>query len=374
MPSCSTSSNIQASMNTLNVTQGGSRLIVSIPFVSGLTSGDVIRYDVATSGYTAAKADLAETSEVFGVIEGYNNISNSFTTVIYGSIALDSSKFADMGSGGGSGGNDIYFLSGLTAGVLQNLAPTDLDHIVKPVYQAAPHGSYSGVIINYLGYKIGGDIEATILNETVGNIELLYGQSEFSDGYVDASVSHELKISDYPEFYNTFGTNYGYVERLTVDESVSGSIVPNLKGTQTTSSYSGTVVSVDYANKYIYVFRSPGTELASTNKKVSFNTTGGSTKYTVNSTQIYAVQTPIITMTQPISVSGKSGTDIDVTQTVKIGIKVKPTGTQVSIPSHVNVTSLSAQSIAIGTNEDDVETLLSDFETRISAIESRLRM
>lgn len=374
MPSCSTSSNIQASINALTVTQGGSRLLVSVPYVAGLTNGNVIRYDVITAGYTAAKADLAESSEVFGVIEGYNTTNNTFTTVIYGSISLDSSNFADMGSGGGSGGNDIYFLSGLTAGVLQNLAPTDLDHIVKPVYQAAPHGAYSGVIINYLGYKIGGEVEATNTSEVIGNIELLYGNSEFSDGYVDASVSHELSVSDYPEFYSDFGTQYGYVERLTVDESVAGSIIPNLKGTQTTSSYSGTVVSVDYANKYIYVFKAPGTELASTSKKVSFNTTGGSTKYTINTTQIHAVHTPVITMTQPISVTGKSGTNIDVTQSVKIGIKVKPTGTQVSIPTNVNITSLSAQSIALGAGEDDVETLLNDFESRISAIEARLRM
>lgn len=374
MPSCSTSSNIQASINALSVTQGGSRLLVSIPFVSGLTDGDVVRYDVATSGYTAAKANSAETSEVFGVIEGYNAASNSFTAVIYGSISLDSAKLADMGSGGGSGGNDIYFLSGLTAGVLQNLAPTSLDHIVKPVYQAAPHGSYSGVVINYLGYKIGGDIEATTADVTVGNVELIYGNSEFSEGYVDASVSHELQIADYPEFYNNYGTQYGYVEKLTVSESVSGAIIPNTKGTQTTSSYSGTVVSVDYANKNIFVFKAPGTDLASTSKKVSFNTSGGSTKYTVTSTEIYAVQTPIITMTQPISVTGKNGTGIEVPQTVKIGLKVKPSGTQVSIPTNVNVTSLSAQSIAIGTNEDDVETLLNDFESRISAIETRLRM
>ena len=63
MPSCSSSSNIQASLNTISVSQGGSRLFVSIPFVSGLTTGDVIRYDVVTSGYTAARADAAEHDE-----------------------------------------------------------------------------------------------------------------------------------------------------------------------------------------------------------------------------------------------------------------------------------------------------------------------
>ena len=107
MPSCSNSSNINSSINSLSVTQGGSRLLVSVPYVAGLTNGQVIRYDVATTGYTASKANLAETSEVFGVIESYDASNSTFGVVIYGSANLDSSKFADMGSGGGSGGNDI---------------------------------------------------------------------------------------------------------------------------------------------------------------------------------------------------------------------------------------------------------------------------
>ena len=150
MPSCSNSSNIQSSVNSISVTQGGSRLLVSVPYSAGLTLGHVIRYDVASTGYTASKANLADTSEVFGVIESHDTATNQFNVVMYGSVSLSPAKFADMGSGGGSGGNDIYFLSGTTAGILQNLAPTNLDHIIKPVYQASPHGSYTGVIVNYL--------------------------------------------------------------------------------------------------------------------------------------------------------------------------------------------------------------------------------
>ena len=62
MPSCSNSSNINSTINSLSVTQGGSRLLVSVPFVSGLTLGNVIRYDVPTAGYTASKAYLVENS------------------------------------------------------------------------------------------------------------------------------------------------------------------------------------------------------------------------------------------------------------------------------------------------------------------------
>ena len=376
MPSCSNSSNINSTINTLSVTQGGSRLLVSVPFVSGLTLGNVIRYDVPTSGYTASKANLAENSEVFGVIESYDSATSKFGVVIYGSISLDSTKFADMGSGGGSGGNDIYFLSGQTAGVLQNLAPTDLQHVVKPVYQVSPHGSYTGVIVNYLGYKIGGDIQATFLDtETIGNTLIVLGNATFEDGYLDASTSHELSITDYPEFYAKYGTTYGYVERLTVSETVPGSIVANLPVSQSSSSYSAKVISVDYPNKYIYVLKTPTSSLASTNKQISVAITSTtSTKLTVTASQIYSVYTPVITLSQPLSVYGKSGENLSVIQDVKIGIKVKPLGVRVSVPSSVSTTSLTTTTLKLGVNQDNVETILNDYESRLTAIETRLRL
>lgn len=376
MPSCSNSSNINSTINSLSVSQGGSRLLVSIPAVSGLTTGNVIRYDVASSGYTASRANLAENSEVFGVIESYDSTTSRFGVVIYGSVILDSTKFADMGSGGGSGGNDIYFLSGITAGILQNLAPTNLNHIIKPIYQASPHGTYTGVVVNYLGYKIGGDIQASFIDdESLGNLQIVIGDTTFEEGYVDASVSHELPIVDYPEYYAKFNTTYGYIEKLTVSESVPGSIVSTLTASQSSSSYNGKIVSVDYANKYIYVFKNPATSLASTTKQVSIATSNTtSTKLTVTASSVYAVYTPVVTLTQPVSVSGKSGENLSVSQKIKIGIKVKPLGVQVSVPDNVTTSSLTATTLKVGINEDNVETILNDFESRIAAIETRLRM
>lgn len=375
MPSCSNSSNIQASINSVSVTQGGSRLIVSIPFVSGLTLGQVVRYDVTSSGYTASKADKAETSEVFGVIESYDSVSNKLNTVIYGSISLDSSKFADMGSGGGSGGNDIYFLSGQTAGVLQNLAPTNLEHIVKPVYQASPHGSYSGVVVNYLGYKIGGDIQAAFNDiNSLGSLQTLLGDTDFEESFLDASISHELLISDYPDFYTKFGKKYGFVEKITVSESIPGSIARNQAVSQINSSYSGTILSVDVANKYVYILRKPNTDLALTTKQISITTTSSVVKLTPTTTQVYSVYTPVINLTQPIAVYGKDGSNVTVSQRVKVGIKVKPLTVQVAVPETVTASSITATELKYGSTEQDLETKLSNFESRIAAIETRLRL
>jgi hypothetical protein len=370
MPSCSNSSNIISSINALNVSLGGSRLSTTIDYVSGLTVGNVIRYNVASTGYTASKADTAVNAEVFGVIESYDSSINKFNVVIYGSVSLTGGSLVDMGSGGGGGGNDIYFLSGLTAGKLQNLAPTNLDHIVKPVYQACPHGSFTGVIVNYLGYKVGGDISGISESDVPsGDLRMLIGTSSFEEGYVDASISHDLPIADYPDFYEKFSTQYGYVERLTVN-STSGLTIDKVV-TQTNSSYSGRIKSIDSINNYVYIVKSPGTSLASTNKYAVIN---GINK-TVTASEVYSVYTPIISLPQQLVVNANDGSLLQSSQTVKIGLRVKDTGLRVSIPTTINTTSsITANELFVGSTPINVKTYITDLNTRLELIEERLRM
>lgn len=187
MPSCSNSSNISSAINSLNITQGsaGSRFFVQIDTVIGLTAGDVIRWDVPTNGYTASKADTPENSEVFGIIESYNPTTQKFNVVMGGSVDLSASALAVIPSSptGGGGGNDIYFLSGVTAGKLQNLAPDNINHIIKPVYQVAPHGTYSGTIVNYSGYRLGGEVQGGLDTisalSKLGSVQLVFETYEY---------------------------------------------------------------------------------------------------------------------------------------------------------------------------------------------------
>lgn len=370
MPSCSTSSNITSLITNISTTLGGSRLVVPLTLVGGFTAGQVIRYDT-TSGFTASKADTAPNSEVFGVIEGYNSTTSLYDVVLYGSININSSKLADMGSGGGSGGNDIYFLSGQTAGVLQNLAPSNTDHIVKPVYQAAPHGTYTGVVVNYLGYKITGDIVAQSLDgNSVGEVQTIIGNSDFDDGYVDASISHELPISEYPEFYSQFNTTYGYVEKLTVSssETVPGSVTTDKIVTQNNSTYNGKVSSVDYANKIIFVSKSPSSELATVNKKININ----GIPITITARDVYAINTPKIRISEPLIIQAKDGSSVS--QQIKVGIKVKPTESRVSVPSTVVTNSLSTTTLLLGPSGDNVGTVLSNILNRLNTIETTLNI
>lgn len=158
MSSC-TSSNIKSSNTIVNITSGsGNRLIIDIPVANitspGFSAGDAIFYNVLTSKYQRSRADSPTTSEVLGVVENVDSSGNA-NVVIYGSIGL--TGFIDLSfnnTPGGAGGNDIYFLSGLTAGKLQSLAPTTSGHTIKAVYQTAPHSNYTGVVMNYVGYRI----------------------------------------------------------------------------------------------------------------------------------------------------------------------------------------------------------------------------
>lgn len=372
MPSCSNSSNIVSSINALNVSLGGSRLVVPVNYVAGLTSGDVIRYDIATSGYTGSKADTEVKAEVFGIVENLDSTTNKFNVIIYGSINIDPARLFDVGGGGGGGGNDIYFLSGITAGKLQNAAPSNITHVVKPVYQISPHGSYTGVVVNYLGYKLGGDVSAATNDEssTVGDAQIRIGSTSFEEGYVDATIAHELPITDYADFYEKFGTQYGYVERLTSSSALPGGIVPNNTVTQANSSYNAKVVSVDSANNYIYVSKGPNSALASTGKALKIN----NVSVPITAAAVYSVYTPIVNLAQPLVISGKDGSQIP-TQTVTVGLKVKPIGVQVSIPTTIQTTSsITANSFIVGSNSINVENYILNLNSRLQTLEQRYNL
>jgi|LauGreDrversion4_2_1035121.scaffolds.fasta_scaffold27394_3 hypothetical protein len=155
MPSVSNSSNIRASNTVVSLSSdNGNRIIIqldnSVIGSPGFSAGDAIHYSGICGCYKRSRADDPATAEVFGVVESLD-ISGIANVVLYGSIGL--TGYIDM-SDGGSGGHDVYFLSGLTAGKLQSLAPNTQDHIVKAVYQKAPHGNFTGAVMNYIGYKV----------------------------------------------------------------------------------------------------------------------------------------------------------------------------------------------------------------------------
>lgn len=155
-----------------------SRVIVNIPqltYEDGITGGDVIRYDTVGGIYIKSIANQPQNSEVFGIVESVSS-DFSLNVVINGSITLNNNLINR--SGLNSGENDIYFLSGVSAGFVENAGPTFPNYIIKPIYQVAPHGNYTGLVRNYLGYSNG---VLTPNNEVPANAPDIFKTISFSD-------------------------------------------------------------------------------------------------------------------------------------------------------------------------------------------------
>lgn len=133
--------------------KSSSRSIAEI-YGGGLSAGNPVYYDVAGATWNKSIANDYAKAEVFGIVESITGLTA--TVVTHGSIKLPTTEIYDVGDGG-SGGNDIYFLSGTTAGAIQNSGPTLSGTIVKPLYTVAPHSlsgiTFTGIVVNYIGYR-----------------------------------------------------------------------------------------------------------------------------------------------------------------------------------------------------------------------------
>jgi hypothetical protein len=235
MPSCGTSSNIVSTQNNINITQSGagSRLACNITsgnYQAGMTAGDAIYYSVGDAEYRKSKADDQVTAEVFGVVESYNSSDSSLTVIISGSINIDSNLLALTSELGGSGGRDIFFLSGSTAGKLQDIAPTTIGHVVKPVYQVSPHGSYSGIVNNYIGYVVGNDTSASVVGDYDGgaaSFALFMNGSSVPDFYKPCDGETLVTVSDNPKYLEKMDLTVPFIMKVQPLDVNGNALVPN---------------------------------------------------------------------------------------------------------------------------------------------------
>ena len=195
---CNQSSNLSGNLNVRSLTSSGARILMSHPISGfsggrqsgyvgddGVTAGDVVRYnpiayhatDNPSGGkYIKAQANAAENAEVVGVVESISD--DNVYTVLSGQInfpsvrlikAVHEQDFIDNTEGGvegATGGRDIYFLSEVTAGAVQTLAPITPTHIAKPILQQAADDIFNAHVVNYIGYQIGGEVVVTSDEET----------------------------------------------------------------------------------------------------------------------------------------------------------------------------------------------------------------
>ena len=388
---CSASSNLLGSNYLVNPISTNSRLVLTLNPTSdyytleaGITNGDAIRFQPtpfgSTGTYKKSQANNNENAEVVGVVESVDN-SGVLTVVLRGVMTHPTTNFSyspDIyGSTlGASGGNDIFFLSGETAGGFQNLAPVEPGSIAKPVLQriADPSGFYNYQVLNYIGYQIGGDLIAeTQSTLPIGSFMKIPSESIIPNGWVDTNISIPLKISLYPDFYSYAGRNYGYIEEVYVKNAqvtatmVGKTVVQNFQGTTISA---GTVSSVNTSGNILYVKKASVQPIFDTSLSIVVNTTSPIT-FGILSTSVDSIYPPKVVDNSPVTFYEQgSTTPVEVNQTFKTIIKVRDV-TGVSIPKNVDVNTMTVLStLAIGNTYSNVSSTLDDLISRIETLES----
>lgn len=385
MPSCSSSSNIQGTTTVLNPTGSESRLTMTLlggdGSVNGYTldsaifSGAVVRYSPVDKTYYLSQADNNENSEVVGVVETKDTTTGNCTVVLRGLINYPSgATLNDIDGSGGSGGNDIWFLSAATAGQLQNIEPDEPAQIVKPVMQAvATSEGYNYQILNYIGYAVGGEIASdNFADIPMGTSIVVPTDTLVPYGWVDATTEVEVEVTKYPEYYAYAGKRNGYVERVTLDSgtSVTSSLVSK-GGTQKSAGSiisAGRILRADTANNKIDIRKAPTASETDTSKTMYLN----NIEYTPTASSIHSIFTPKITSNQSFNFYENGQL---VQKSFKVIYKIQNTNT-VSVPTNVTISQLtvtSALSASDGTDTySNVATEISGILDRLTALENRV--
>ena len=408
MSSCgSGSSNLSGNIVVNNFNNVGARLVVPISLsgfsggaggagtwkgnvgdLDGVTVGDAVFYDaregsVSEGKFTTSLANSAETSEVFGVIESADNdIAN---VVMYGQINYPMSKmhYDSLSISGFSGGNDVFFLSDATAGVLTNISPTTIGNVAKPVMTGATLGDYNAVINNYIGYSVGGAIAGQ--NETEDPAgTLLYVPEEIvsemvrKNQWVDARTPHSLSADKYRSYYNSILNSqgvprYGYTVQISARSGYFANLSDVGKAlTQTSTSASGTISSADTVNnRWTVIFGSNNTSVQNGDVKI------GGRSVEVTGTTVAEFDTPSYSpRNERIATRDGEGATQKLIPVLKIEGKIG-----ITVPQNVSIAELTVSNIlnvtstkcSTGTvNFSDVACTLQDYETRIAALESRV--
>lgn len=387
MPSCSSSSNITGTSTVLNPTGSQSRIALSLlgngdgyTVDPDIFAGAIIRYIPLTNHYTLSQANSNAAAEVVGIVESKDPETDDIRVIMRGLINYPSGSTlhaipdASGDISGGSGGNDIYFLSAATAGGVQNLEPDDTGEIAKPVMQAvATDEGYNFQVLNYIGYSVGSEISGFNGSAIpLGSSLLVPEDTVLPDGWVDAGKENELEVAKYPDYYSYATTTNGYVEKVTLDSgtSVSSSLIRKGASQKSASTVvsTGRILRVDTTNNQIFVKKS--------SKSSQFPSSGtlllNNISYTSTAEEIYSIFTPRITTNQSFSVY-KDG--VLSTDGYKVIYKVKDVG-GITVPSRVIIKELSVTDKLSAANTTDsytdVAAEITSLKSRVTDLESRV--
>ena len=217
----------------------------------GFVAGQAIRFNreaatgISGDFYTAAVASSALNAEVIGVVE--SSTQDTFDLVYGGEISL-----AGFDPSFSVTDNDVFFLSGVTAGLLTSIPPSTAGRVIKPVVVRTEGDT--GVVTNYVGTVIGG---SSVVNldgiQPVGAIEPYAGSAtDIPDGW-SLCDGGSLSITEYTSLYNRVGRNYGYNVKFTPStaSTITTAIQVGMKIQQGT--LTGRITEVNAASNYIVV-------------------------------------------------------------------------------------------------------------------------
>jgi hypothetical protein len=388
MSSCSASSNIFSNINAIGLNSVGSRIIATVPKVSTeysvdpqIVAGSVVRYDVSnpdSKHWIEARANLVENAEVVGVVESIDD--TNLYIVIFGQINYPTGRLINQTVegylDGASGGNDIYFLSAGTSGDLVNIAPDNPTEIVKPVLQMADDGTNNAIVLNYIGYAVGGEIAGTDESELVGQVMTYIDNGQpLNNNFIKVSDGvQSLSVSNYEELFNIFGSTYGATYVMTL----STPVVTSLKGKTLIQKNKG-------KNTRFNIFVS---DVDTTNNTITFDKNGDTfldlTKPIYDQNKAYDVASirqthfnlPQITVLS--NIFNVAGTGSLLSQTAQMSVAMRArTLTGVNIPSRVKVKELEVTTkLTTKTNDSseisDINDKVNTLDTQLASLKTRL--
>ena len=420
MSSCGNSSNITGNLSVNQFNNVGSRLIVPIGYEgfsagdevnygwrshdshiieSGATAGDAIMFDVRTHIFEAGAdagagaqianpslnkfipslATSAETAEVFGVIESIDG--GIAQVVLSGQINYPMGKIIEDSRSvtGAAGGNDVFFLSAATAGNLVNLAPETVTHIAKPVMTGATLGNYNAVVNNYIGYAIGGSVSGedhgyapvgSLVWVPEGTLDTFYSNVTWRDARTAHIIKTDSKHSDLLTTYSRNGVPlYGHTVEATPATGFNTNALHAGKSF-TQGTVTGTVSHIENEKWY---FNVPAGSSTISNGTVKIN----GANFTVTGSNISHFNTVAFPEKTERTVRGDGNTET----MVMIPLLKVSNEQGITIPTMLHIGSgyfddlLSAKSKdcdGVSVGPYDVACKISDFETRIASLESKV--
>ena len=215
----------------------GSKLALTITQSGhGFSAGSVVRWNSGIDGnaaqYVQAKADNAYNAEVIGVVSDVLS-GDSFELTLSGVVKMN--QFFSNTTGAipaGSTQDDVFFLSGYTAGWMDVKRPRTPGWVAKPIITRLAEdssGNIFGMVTNYVGSLLGGNV-VTSLGQIVpvGTINSWLGSQDKvpagwclcdGEGPKDGNNIPGVKVENHSEYHSVVGKEYGWVECLKTDDA-----------------------------------------------------------------------------------------------------------------------------------------------------------